>query len=118
MAVELVVVGEDVGVGHVEDLETEDAGLLLLVDEGGVGVADEPVEVVEDGVVDAVGAFGADVGGGNAEVLEEGSVVGAGAEVADLEVVVDTGAIAARGFAGGTFLWRVASVSWASFHWS
>ena len=38
LAVELVVVGEDVGVGHVQDFEAEDAGLLLLVDEGGVGV--------------------------------------------------------------------------------
>ena len=80
-----VVVGEDVGVGHVEDFEAEDAGLLLLVDEGGVGVADEPVVVVEGGVVDAVGAVGADVGGGDAEVLEEGGVVGAGAEVADAD---------------------------------
>ena len=74
-AVEIVVVGQDVGVGHVEDFETEDAGLLLLVDKGGIAEFDEPVVVVEDGVVDAVGAAGADVGGGDAEVLDEGSVV-------------------------------------------
>ena len=87
LAVELVVVGEDVGVGHVEDFEAEDAGLLLLVDEGGVGELGEPGVVVEGGVVDAVGAVGADVGGGDAEVLDEGGVVGAGAEVADADVV-------------------------------
>ncbi len=34
-AVELVVVGENLGVGHVQDFEAEDAGLLLLVDEVG-----------------------------------------------------------------------------------
>src|SRR5262249_52020613 len=32
-AVELVVVGQDVGVGHMENFEAEDAGLLLLIDE-------------------------------------------------------------------------------------
>ena len=96
-AVELVVVGQDVGVGHVEELEAEDAGLLLLVDEGGVGEFREPVVVVEDGVVDAVGAVGADVGGGNAEVLDEGGVVGAGAEVADADVVFDVGVEATWG---------------------
>ena len=98
-AVELVVVGQDVGVGHVQDFEAEDAGLLLLVDEGGVGEFDEPVVVVEDGVVDAVGAVGADVGGGDAEVLEEGGVVGAGAEVADANIGVVPRAGACR--AGG-----------------
>ena len=45
-----------------EDLEAEDAGLLLLVGEGGVGKSGEPGVVVEDGVVDAVGTVGADVG--------------------------------------------------------
>ncbi len=100
-AVELVVVGQDVGVGHVEDFEAEDAGLLLLVDEGGVGEFGEPVVVVEDGVVDAVGAVGADVGGGNAEVLDEGGVVGAGAEIADADVVLDLGVEAAGASAAG-----------------
>ncbi len=94
-AVELVVVGENVGVGHVEDLEAEDAGLLLLVDEGGVGEFGEPGVVVEGGVVDAVGAVGADVGGGHAEVLDEGGVVGAGAEGADAYVGVGCGTGAA-----------------------
>ncbi len=98
-AVELVVVGEDVGVGHVEDFEAEDAGLLLLVDEGGVGEFGEPGVVVEGGVVDAVGAVGADVGGGDAEVLDEGGVVGAGAEGADADVVCQRagGALATTG---------------------
>ena len=98
-AVELVVVGEDVGVGHVEDFEAEDAGLLLLVDEGGVGEFGEPGVVVEGGVVDAVGAVGADVGGGDAEVLDEGGVVGAGAEVADADLGVGEvgGALASAG---------------------
>ena len=98
-----------------QDFEAEDAGLLLLVDEGGVGVADEPVVVVEDGVVDAVGAVGADVGGGDAEVLEEGREVGAGAEVADADVVcvaaevLRVAALAPR---------RSALASWSFFHWS
>src|SRR5258707_431634 len=94
-AVELVVVGEDVGVGHVEDFEAEDAGLLLFVDEGGVGKFGEPGVVVEGGVVDAVGAVGADVGGGDAEVLDEGGVVGAGAEGADANVGVVSGGVLA-----------------------
>ena len=95
-AVELVVVGQDVGVGHVEDFEAEDAGLLLLIDEGWVGELGEPVVVVEGGVVDAVGAVGADVGGGHAEVLDEGGVVGAGAEVADADVGVSGGRLRGR----------------------
>ncbi len=85
-AVELIVVGQDIGVGHVKDLETEDASLLLLVDEGGIGEFGEPVVVVKDGVVYAVGTFRPDVGGGHAKMLEEGSVVGAGAEVPDANV--------------------------------
>src|SRR5580698_1961279 len=105
-AVELVVVGEDVGVGHVEDLKAEDAGLLLLVDEGGVGEFGEPVVVVEDGVIDAVGAFGADIGGGDAEVLDEGGVVGAGAEGADADVGVGGfgGTVALAGGGGGVLV--------------
>src|SRR5260370_31019111 len=100
LAVELIVVGEDVGVGHVQDLEAEDASLLLLVDEGGVGEFDEPVVVVEDGVIDAVGALGADVGRGDAEVLDAGGVVGAGAEAANVHIVLDVG-VEAGGAAGG-----------------
>ena len=96
LAVGDVVVGQHVGVGHVQDFEAEDAGHFLLVDEGGVGVLDEPGVVVEDGVVDAVGAAGADVGGGDAEVLDERREVGAAAEVADVDVVIDMG-IAAGG---------------------
>ena len=103
-AIELVVVGEDFGVGHVEDFEAEDAGLLLLVDEGGVGEFGEPGVVVEGGVVDAVGAVGADVGGGNAEVLDEGGVVGAGAEGADPDFCVGR----LRGVGdGGRLRWRL-----------
>ena len=98
VAVELVVVGQDVGVGHVDDFEAEDAGLLLLVDEGGVGEFGEPSVVVEGGVVDAVGSFGADVGGRDAEVLDEGGVVGAGAEGADVNVGVG---LALRGVGAG-----------------
>jgi hypothetical protein len=94
-AVELVVVGQDVGVGHVQDLEAEDAGLLLLVDEGGVGKLGEPGVVVEGGVVDAIGTVGADVGGGDAEVLDEGGVVGTGAEGSDADVGVGGGVLAA-----------------------
>src|SRR5215469_6164737 len=73
-AVEIVIVGKDIDVGHVENLEAEDARLLLLVDKGGIGELCEPVVVVEDGVVDAVGTFGADVSGWDTEVLEEWSV--------------------------------------------
>ena len=116
----LVVVGKDVGVGHVQDLQAEDAGLLLLVDEGGVGESDEPVVVVEDGVVDAVGAVGADVGGGHADVLEEGGVVGAGAEIVDVDVA--GGPRLERAEAPGVWLFgmgrRSAADSCVFFHWS
>jgi hypothetical protein len=73
----------------VEELEAEDAGLLLLVDEGRVAEFGEPGVVVEGGVVDAVWAVGADIGGGYAEVLDERGVVGAGAEIADADVITE-----------------------------
>src|SRR5208337_3819533 len=81
-----VVVGQHIGAGHAQNFKAEDAGHLLEIKEVGVGVLGVPGEVIEYGVVDAVGAFGADVGGGHAGVLEEGRVVGAGAEVADVNL--------------------------------
>src|ERR1017187_10269808 len=56
-----VIVRQHVGVGHVQDLQTEEPCLLLGVGEGRVGEADEPVIVVVDGVVHAEGAVGPDV---------------------------------------------------------
>ncbi len=64
MCVCRVVIGENVGVSHVQDFQAEEAGLLLRVCEGGIGEAHEPVVVVVDAVIDAEGAVGADVGGG------------------------------------------------------
>ena len=94
MGVDGVVEGQHVCVGHVDDLEAEEARLLLGVGEGGIGEADEPVEVVEDAVVDAEGAVGTDVGGGDADVLKERRVVGAGAEIAEVQTSSMSGRVA------------------------
>ena len=59
------------------DFQAEDARLLLLVDKGWIGIPDEPVVVIEGGVVDAVGSAGADIGRGHSLVLQKRGVVGA-----------------------------------------
>ncbi len=109
MGVGDVVIGEHVGIGHAQGFKAEDAGHLLEIEEVGIGVLGVPGEVIEDGVVDAVGAVGTDIGGGNAGVLEERREVGAGAEVADVNV-----------FRGGCGVGGVVLVGSERFslHWS
>ena len=82
-----VIVGRQVGIGHVQRFQAEDASLLLQIDKIGIGKLGEPGVIVKRGMVDAVGAAGADVGGGNADVLQKWSVVGAAAEIAHADAV-------------------------------
>src|SRR5262249_8296091 len=86
-AVELVVVRQDIGGGHVQRLDAEDAGHLLLVDKSRIGKFLEPVEIVKSGVIDAVGAAGSHVSGGDTEMLDEDAVVGAAAQIADRNII-------------------------------
>ena len=81
-----VVVGECVGIGYTQNLEPEDAGHLLQIEEVGIGVLGVPGIVVEDRVVNAVGSPGTDVGGRDTCMLEEGSEVGARTEVAHTDL--------------------------------
>ena len=57
-------------------MSAENAGHLLLIDKSWVGKLFEPVEIVENRMVDAVGAGRTDVRGGYTQVLQKNGVVG------------------------------------------
>ena len=57
LAVQLVVIWQHIGVGHVQYLESEHPCLLLLIHKLRVGKLHKPVVIVEDGVIDAVWAI-------------------------------------------------------------
>ena len=78
-----VVVGQHIGIRHVQRLQTENAGHLLLVDKGRVGIHDEPGVVVKDGVIHAVSTGGTDVGRRNTKVLDKRRVIRTAAQISD-----------------------------------
>ncbi len=86
LPVRLVVVRKHIGIGHVQDLQAEDAGLLLQVGKVGIGKFDVPIVVVEGRVIDAVRSFGAYVGRWHPKVLNEWGVVRPGTQIAHANV--------------------------------
>ena len=70
-----IVVRQNIAIGHAQNLQAVDPRHLLFVNEIGIAESLEPVEIVENGVIDAVCAGGADVSGRYAQVLQEHGVV-------------------------------------------
>src|SRR5581483_1975492 len=81
-----VVVGQDIGIGHAQDFQTIEACHLLRIAEVWIRKSLEPIEIVEDRVIDAVRSARPYIRGRQAQMLEKDSIVGAAAQITDRDV--------------------------------
>src|SRR5262245_61352271 len=62
----LIIVRQYIGIRHADSLQAKHSCHLLLVNKVRITELLEPIEVIEDGMVNAVGACRADITGGHA----------------------------------------------------
>ncbi len=84
-----VVVGQHIGIRHVQHLQAENPRHLLLINEGRVRIHHEPGVVVEDRVINPVRAGGTDIRRRHPQVLNERCVIRTAAQISDADLTTD-----------------------------